>query len=53
MTLPPLQDDMSAEMTESCSRSQQEWLKVAGLERDNYQCGVIKLCDPVAEQKYP
>ncbi|GFF82055.1 LOW QUALITY PROTEIN: conserved hypothetical protein, partial [Aspergillus lentulus] len=42
MTLPPLQADMSAEMTESCSRSQQEWLKAAGLERDNYQCGVIK-----------
>ncbi|KAF7174205.1 hypothetical protein CNMCM5623_006690 [Aspergillus felis] len=42
-------DNVTSEMTESSSRDDQEWLKIICLERDNYQCVVTKLWDPVAE----
>lgn len=41
-------DNMASGMTQSSTRNLLEWLKNICLERDNYQCIVTKLWDPVA-----
>ncbi|EAW18238.1 HNH endonuclease signature motif containing protein [Aspergillus fischeri NRRL 181] len=43
-------DNVASEMTQSSTRRNHlEWLKKTCLERDNYQCVVTKLWDPIAE----